>query len=288
MPRTVQFDKGLGWMPDRPSGKDLHYSAALHDKLDVGLAIQKPHLMAPRFRSLPIFDQESRNNCVGQSTAREWARERKLTARSAAFAYWYARLAEGEEWTQRDEGAFIRFGFDGLRHEGCPRDDLYEDTDDNRFIAPPQKAELDAEKRLPVQTLRIGAQASRESVRQDILACIASGHGFVTGVTCYDSFFSARSLRTGLFLLPNLGTEKEQGGHALNFGEAFLQNTFKDSQYAQQMRQRGIPDSLFPEEVVVAAGSWSTDYLLNGYHYFDINYVVDRSFTDDTWTPRAK
>ena len=87
--------------------------------------------------------------------------------------------------------------------------------------------------------------------------------------------------------MPNQ-SETFQGGHALCFGEYWINDTFKDSEYAKEMRQRGIPDSLFPKEVICAKGSWGADYLLDGYHYFDLQYITNRDLSDDTWTSRAK
>jgi hypothetical protein len=284
MPRTVEFDKGLGWRPDVPSFKDFRYSAQLHDKVDTALII-KPHGVAQGFRHLTITDQRETSACTGHSSAYHWELERKLSPRSPLFNYYYGRKAINE--VDKDDGAYIRDVFDGLRHEGSPRDDLWQDTDANLHLPPSERAELDAAKRLPVQTLRIDTPGSQDQLRQSILACISTGHSFVTGVSCFSSFFSDRSTRTGLFLTPD-PSESFEGGHALCFGEYWLNDTFKETPYAQEMRTRGIPDSLFPKDIICAAGSWSKDYLLNGYHYFDLNYVTNRDLADDTWTSRGK
>lgn len=284
----VDFDKGTGWMPELPSKNDWRYSARRVDQVDTALAFPN-HMMAPRFRSLPINDQGSRSSCTGEASSREWARERKLTPRSALFPYWYARKRINE--TDRDEGAYIRDVIDGIAHEGVPRDDLWPDVAANLFKEPSPRAEQDAEKRLPIERYRLDADdigGSREQIRARILACLLKGHGFVTGVTCYNSFFEERSLRTGLFNLPNTSSERPQGGHAIAFGEVWLNNTFKDTPYAQEMRNRGLPDSMIPTEVACAAGSWGKQYLLNGYHYCSLEYIIDRELADDTWTMRAK
>lgn len=285
------FNKGLGWRPDVPSFKDHKYSAHLHDKVDVALK-PKPHLIAHGFRQKGmITDQRETSACTGHSTSKLWRIERKLSDRSPPFPYWHGRLIEelreNNAATKNDGGAYIRDVIDGIRHEGVPRDDLWVDTDENIFKAPTEIAEKDAEKRMPVQSIRIGGEGDQLSIRSELIASLSAGHAFVTGVSCYDSFFSDRSQRTGLFLLPETN-EGFQGGHALPIGETFLENTFKDSPYAQEMRNKGIPDSLFPEEVGVAAGSWGIGYLLDGFHYFDLRYLTDRNLADDTWGLRVK
>lgn len=280
-----QFSHGLGWRPDIPDRRDYRYSVKLVDHMDAAIAITKPHVCTPSFRRLPITDQRNTSACTGHSTSRMWGQERKLTPRSPLFAYWYGRKAIGE--TQIDEGAYIRDVIKGIGVEGNPRDDLWEDVDDNLFREPAARAEIDAEKRLPLEYHRVGATGDETRVRQDILACLASGHSFVTGVSCYDSLFSERTLRTGLVLLPE-GNEALQGGHALHFGEYWINNSFKDSEYAQTMRNRGIPDSLIPEEVACTANSWGKQYGIDGYFFFDLAYLTNRDLADDTWTLRAK
>lgn len=288
MPRTINFDKGTGWRPDIPSQLDKPHlfkasGPQRTDKVDAGLAF-RPHAHSKNFLKLKHTDQRQTSACTGHSSSYHWADEHHLSPRSPTYAYWYGRKAINE--TDIDEGAYIRDVFDGLAHEGNPRDDLWPDRDDNIFIPPNAKAEADAVKRLPVSRHRID-EPTELDLRTAILTCISAGHSFVSGVSCFDSFFSDRSIQTGLFLVPSM-SESFQGGHALCFGEYWLNDLFAKTPEAQLMRQRGIPDSLFPKEVVRARGSWGTQYLLDGDHFFDLAYIIDRNLADDTWTTRAK
>lgn len=290
MPRTIclqnnnEFDRGLGWMPELPDRRDFVYSARRVDKLDAAILI-KPQATASRFRKAGITDQRYTSACVGHSTSRHWGRERSLTARSPLHPYWLARKYRG--WEGQDEGCYIRDAFKMLSYSGCTRDDLYPDTDVNIFAPPSARAVDDADNRLPSSYYRIDSDnpGDTEQTRQRILSCISSGHSFVGGCTLYASFFSPRTLDTGMVLLPG-SSEPELGGHAMDFGEYFIQGRFKESQYAQTARTRGFPESLIPDEVLVCANSWGTDYGQDGYFFWDLRYLTDRNLSDDLWTSR--
>jgi hypothetical protein len=173
-----------------------------------------------------------------------------------------------------------------LAAQGCTRDDLYPDTDSNVFLPPSEKASDDADDRVPVSYYRIDSDqdGDQEQVKKRILSCISSGHSFVTGVTCYDSFFEEKTLDTGVVRFPNLSAEREQGGHAMHFGEYDLR--FHDSDQASQLRAMGLRDDEIPMEVVVAAQSWGPEFAQ--FWYFPLDYIIDRYLSDDAWTSRRK
>jgi len=282
--QECNFDRGIGWLPELPDHRDFIYSAQRVAQIDASLAI-KPHHTAARFRTSQLTDQRQTNACVGHSTSRHWQTERKLSARSPLDPYWKAREYRG--WTNQDEGAYIRDAFKMLSAKGCTRDDLYPDTNENVFKAPSEKALDDADNRLPVSYFRIDSDDSgdREQVKRRILACLSTGHTFVGGVTCYTSLFAPRTSHTGIVPMPG-PSEKEYGGHALQFGEYDL--NFKASKYAQEARNRGFPESELVDEVVTCANSWGRQYGQDGYYFFPLDYLIDRMLCDDCWTTRAK
>jgi C1A family cysteine protease len=54
----------------------------------------------------------------------------------------------------------------------------------------------------------------------DMIQCLASGYGFVGGISCYESFDSLETERTGFVRVPGID-EKFLGGHALYFGSGY-------------------------------------------------------------------
>lgn len=277
--------KGLGWKPELPDKRDFIYSARRVDFFDPTVVLP-PETNNKSFHRAQKTDQRMTSACVGHATARHWQQERKLSARSPIDPYWKARQYRG--WEMQDEGSYIRDAFKMLSAKGCTRDDLYPDTDSNIFTPPSAKALDDADNRLPLSYFRLDSDdmGDKEQVKRRILACIASGHSFVGGVTCYDSFFSGRTLLTGMTLLPNLSIEREQGGHAMHFGDYSLK--FRESKWAQTLRNLGFPEAEIPTEVIVAMQSWGPDYGPEQLWFFPVDYIVDRMLCDDCWTSRAK
>lgn len=263
-----------GWRPDLPDHRDYRYSASRVDKVDLAVAF-RPRMTASRFYKQPITDQRMTSACTGHSSAKEFARERALTPRSPLFTYWNARAAIGE--TAVDNGAYIRDAIKSLADFGSPRDDLWPDVDVNLFVDPAVPADLDAAKRKNVEYHRLYEK------RENILACLSSGHGLVTGVTVYSSIFSPRTDATGIVLKPE-PSEPLEGGHALPFGDVDL--NFKASSEAQVARNAGFPESLIPAEAICAANSWSERYGQKGHYWFDLAYLCDENLADDTWTIR--
>ncbi len=279
--------RGLGWKPELPDKRDFIYSARRVDDRDSGTALPIT-AKASRFHKTAKTDQRMTSACVGHSTARHWQAERNLSPRSPLDPYWRAR--KYRNWEQEDEGCYIRDAFKMLSAQGCTRDDLYPDKDQNLFIPPSPKAMDNADNRLPVSYLRLDSDdtGDREQVKRRILSCIASKHSFVGGVTCYDSFFSPRTVSTGMVLLPNLGTEREGGGHAMEFGEYHLD--FRSTPHAGRLAASGFRMEELPVEAIYAMQSWGPDFGFEGSQlwFFDLNYIVDRSLCDDCWTSRAR
>jgi hypothetical protein len=287
---NITIGKGLGWKPELPDKRDFLYSARRVDFLDPAAELPV-RVRSTKFQRAARTDQRMTSACVGHSTSRHWQQERSLTPRSPLDPYWRAR--HYRNWENQDEGAYIRDAFKMLSAQGCTRDYLYPDIDANVFRAPSARADDDADNRVPIEYHRIDSDDSgdREQVRRRVLACIASKHSLVGGVTCYDSFFSERTISTGITLLPNLSAEREQGGHAMHFGEYDLD--FPSCEYAYVARNMGFPEAELPKEVVIASQSWGPDYGLRDEHFsqiwiFDLNYIIDRMLCDDCWTSRSK
>jgi hypothetical protein len=267
-------EKGTGYKGLLGDHRDFMYRAA-KDGIDQTVALP-PRAVAKRFYDQPIFDQEQRSNCVGQSIARHVASVRKVSPRSAAFVYWGARLLINE--THLDQGAYIRDGFKSAAHEGVPRDDLWPDVDANLFLDPVEKADRDALKRRILSYIRLNGAP-------DYRACIAAGFSFVAGVTLYSQMISRRTWASGILPFPQSG-EYQIGGHALEFGE--YDDHFRDSAWAKWARDRGFPDAMIPERVYIAANSWSEKFGKGGYLAVDATYIDHPWLAADVQTARPK
>jgi hypothetical protein len=271
-----ESNRGLGWRPDLPDVRDHRYSVSAHGMAEISQVIPPRH-EAPRFRKLGIKNQRQIGSCTGQAWSREAARERKLTDQSALAIYYEERRLNGEE--SIDAGAYIRDGAKVVTSYGVPTEKLWPDTDKNVFLDPGEKADKNAKKKIFGEYLRVGPSM------QEMCSVIASGHGFVMGISCYDSMFSSLTDRTGIISRPAEG-ERLQGGHALHYGAYDLQ--FRQSETAQRFRAMGFPDSVIPEQVLIFANSWEDSWGDQGYGYLDMRFAEDENLADDRWTIRVK
>lgn len=271
-----ESNRGLGWRPDLPDFRDHRYSLSTHGVVEIAAPLPPRH-EAPRFRKAPIKFQRNIGSCTGQAWAREAARERKLTEQSALAIYYEERRLNGE--LDIDAGAYIRDGAKVVTSYGVPTEKLWPDRDENVFKDPNAKADKDAGRKIFGEYLRVGPS------QQEMCAVIASGHGFVMGISCYDSMFTSIADRTGIIPYPQ-DNETLQGGHALQFGGYDLK--FRESEAAQRFRSMGFPESIIPEAVMIFANSWDESWGDRGYGYLDMRFAADENLADDRWTIRVK
>lgn len=270
-----ESNRGLGWRPDLPDFRDYHYRLSPHGAAELAKA-PPPRDEAPRFRKPRIKNQREFGSCTGQAWSREAERERKLTEQSALAIYYEERRINGE--TDIDAGAYIRDGAKVVTSYGIPTEKLWPDIDKNVFEDPSDKADKNAHRKIFAEYLRVGPS------QQEMCAVIASGHGFVMGISCYDSMFEQMAERTGIIPYPQ-DNESLQGGHALQFGGYDLQ--FRQSETAQRFRSQGFPESAIPEQVLVFANSWDESWGDQGYGYLDMRFASDENLADDRWTIRV-
>ncbi len=277
--RTAAF---MGWVPDLPDHRDFRYTARDPDER-VGAALPVSGFDT-RITKQPVFDQGPRGSCVGQSVALMHAIERKVSPRSALFAYWHARLMNG--WQGEDTGAYIRDGVKVLNVEGAPRDDLWPDVQNNLYLPPPVRAETDAEKRRIFSYFRCeGPQAQRQS--------LASKHGFVIGFSVYDNFWQG-GYNGGIVGMP---TGRMDGGHAIYCWG--YHDDARHSELGEFFERQGIPRSRLPETVRICRNSYGSKWGMRGQltlgrvtvdmagsFVIDGRFFDDLYLADDAWTVR--
>lgn len=276
----VRTSDYLGWIPDVPKKSDYPYASVM-----VGVSGGRLPLMplpmvgefptsavARNLKRMALFDQGPRGSCTGQAAANMHGIVRDVTPRSAMFVYAEARKKINE--LNQDNGAYTRDAVSTLCDLGVPRDDLWADTQDNLYLDPTERADLDATKR------RV-AQYYRMETRDDILHCIAQGYPFVFGVSVFDSLFDHGEY--GYIPYPNYEREAWWGGHCMmGFGYHL--------QFSQTDIGKALSDQYghaVEDEVVKGRNSWGRwGYQGSGDFYIPIRLLTDRDLCDDLWTIR--
>jgi len=126
---------------------------------------------------------------------------------SRMFAYYQYRKRFGE--VSEDNGASIFYALKVLSGTGICAEELWPYVEGNYAREPSPEAYRDALAR------PIGSYCQLVNLG-DMLSCIASGFGFVGGISVYDSFESDVTERTGVVSMPGKG-DKFLGGHAIYF-----------------------------------------------------------------------
>jgi hypothetical protein len=265
---------GLGWRPDKPDYRDVPYrfSRALAHEMIADL----PPNAAPQRREVDrhgVMDQGETGSCTGHGSGLCAAVERNVSKRSPFFIYFEARRIIGE--TDVDNGAYIRDAVKVCSTLGSPRYSLWPSTADRLLQDPASKADLDAGKRRVFTYHRL-------QMGQEFRSCLASGHLFAIGFTCYANLFSAAVDRFGIVPMPAGGDE---GGHCI--AVIGYDDDFPSSEWAKSARDSGLPDSAIPARVYECQNSWGASWGRNGRFVIPAEYLEDTNLADDAWTLRG-
>lgn len=262
-----------GYLPDHRDEPYL-FRNALQKLEGVSDGDVPAELLVKNMNKQPVIDQGMLGSCVGCSVSTLHAHVRKVVPRSSLQAYWNSRLYINE--THLDQGAYIRHGVQGISEYGLGRSSWWPYEEENVFVDPPLKVDMDALKR------RIFSYHRLET-GEDYRACLAAGFPFVIGFMVYSNFMSAHTARTGICGYPAPG-ENPEGGHAvLCFGR---HDNFRESQWAQNIRTMGYPDSYIPERVYIFRNSWSIKWGSAGNFAMDARAVENPNIFWDGWTIR--
>lgn len=267
---------GLGWRPDRPDYRDVPYrfNRALAGEMLSTAAL--PPSATPQRGELDrhgVMDQGMTGSCTGHGTGLCAAVERNVAKRSPFFIYYEARRAIGE--TGVDNGAYIRDAVKVCSTIGAPRYSLWPSDPRQLFTDPYIKADTDAAKRkvFTYHRLRGG---------QEFRSCLASGHLFAIGFTCYANLFDPLVESLGIIPMPAGGDE---GGHCV--AVIGYDDDFQESEWAQSARLRGMSENQIPARVYEIQNSWGPAWGNGGRGVIPAEYLEDENLADDAWSMRG-
>src|SRR5579859_1327084 len=195
-----------GWLPDLPDHRDHFYAAPVEwaEALPPGTDL--------RAQCPPVYDQGQLGSCTANAIAGavEFDRLKQNVADftpSRLFIYYNERVIEHS--VNSDAGAQIRDGVKSVAKQGdCPETEWpYDPTKYTQ--KPPATCYRDA-----VKYRAVSYAAVTQSLTQ-LKGCLAAGFPIVLGFTVYDSFMSDAVAKSGVAPMPDLATEKVQGGHAV-------------------------------------------------------------------------
>jgi C1A family cysteine protease len=245
---------GLGWVPDLPDARDHLFAApprtlaALPTQVDM-----RPQCPA-------VYDQGQLGSCTANAIAAALEFDQMKQhlgpphpfTPSRLFIYYNERVIEHS--VNSDAGAQIRDGVKSVAKQGdCPETEWPYDA--TKYAQkPPAACYKDA-----VQYKAVSYAAVTQSLTQ-LKGCLAAGFPIVLGFTVYDSFMSDDVAKTGMAPMPNLATEKVQGGHAV------VAVGYDDTQQRFIMRN-----------------SWGTGWGMHGYFTLPYTYLIDAHLASDFW-----
>lgn len=193
----------LGWTPDLPDGRDQEFPLSM-------AAVPSKHSMIFTFH----YDQFSIGSCVSNAIIAAWRfteyeQDQDAPDASRLAHYYWMRLAQGTE--KQDSGGTLRGGMKVLKAMGTCHEDLHPYRVENYRKAPGARAKADAAK----HRLTDMAYASVQPTLVGIRAAVAADNPVAFGMPVYDGFMSQKMARTGIYTMPDLATERVQGGHAM-------------------------------------------------------------------------
>jgi hypothetical protein len=270
---------GLGWRPDKPDYRDVPYrfNRALAGEMQPITML--PPNAAPQRREVDkhgVLDQGQTGSCTGHGTGLCAAVERNVKARSPFFIYYEARRIINE--TDVDNGAYIRDAVKVCSSLGAPVYSKWPTDERLLFLDPSPSADKDAAKRKVFTYHRLRGINSGQEFR----SCLAGGHLFAIGITCFANMFDPSVDATGIVPMPSGGDE---GGHCIAI--IGYDDDFQHSQWAAEARSSGVPDSAIPERVYEFQNSWGASWGRNGRGVIPADFIEDEYLADDAWTLRG-
>lgn len=259
-PTITPKGHGLGWIADQPDHRDKIFKP----KSEMLRMVQQLPKVDLRPQCRPVFDQGQLGSCTANALAAAFDFDRAKEGRqfmtpSRLFIYWNEREIEGT--INQDAGARIRDGVKVLNKIGTPPESLWPYNIDEFAVKPPANDFTVAGQNLVTSYHRI--VTPHDDPTRDMLAALAGGLPFVTGISVYASFESASAAKTGLIPLPKT-SEALLGGHAIL-----------------------IVGYDTAKQLFSFQNSWGTSWGDNGFGYLPFDYLTNRGLASDMWLLRT-
>src|SRR6476659_5566927 len=134
----AEMNRGMGWVPDLPDGRDLLYAAPLKPLAKL------PEKVDLRKQCPKVYDQGELGSCTANAIAAALEfdqmkqRLKNVFTPSRLFIYYNERAMEGT--VDSDSGAMIRDGIKSVNTQGAPPDSLWPYDIANFAEQPPAQA----------------------------------------------------------------------------------------------------------------------------------------------------
>jgi C1A family cysteine protease len=243
----------FGWRPDYPDYRDFPLRAVMPAAVEVPMV---KNLITP-----PVLDQGDLGSCVFHALATHM--EAVMVANRESSEWWYLsplfgyyNYREAHGSIDVDQGAHPRLALKQAASDGICRESLWPYRISSWRLKPPAEAYTEARNHRVHSYFRLQQDIS------EMLACIASGYGFICGVSVYESFLSDYTERTGKVVLPQRG-EAWLGGHAV-----YICGHDKHARH------------------FLGQNSWGTGWGNKGRFTIPFDYLADAGLAGDFWTIR--
>lgn len=250
----AELNKGMGWVPDLPDGRDLLYAAPLKPLAKL------PEKVDLRKKCPKVYDQGELGSCTANAIAAALEfdqmkqRLKDVFTPSRLFIYYNERAMEGT--IESDSGAMIRDGVKSVNKRGACKEASWPYKIERFREKPGKGCYAEGRKHQAIRYMRVN-----QSLGQ-LKGCLAEGFPFVFGFAVYESFVSQKVAKTGEVPMPR-AREEFLGGHAV------LAVGYNED--AQRF---------------IVRNSWGTKWGKNGYFTMPYPYLVQPSLSRDFWTIR--
>lgn len=239
----------FGWLPDRPDGRDLLYSA-------IRPTGKLPAAVDLRAGCSAVEDQGQLGSCTANALAGNLEyldnqADGLYADVSRLFIYYNERALQGTQ--AYDSGAMLRDGIKTLAKAGVCDEKLWPYMIAKFADKPPLRCYNAAKAHCIVSYHRI-------STIDEMMACLAEGFPFVFGFTVYESFQTLKVAKTGIAPMP-AKDERAVGGHAV-----------MAAGYDQKAKR------------FLVRNSWGEAWGMKG--YFTLPFAYLETLAADFWTVR--
>jgi C1A family cysteine protease len=250
----AELNKGMGWVPDLPDGRDLLYAAPLKPLAKL------PEKVDLRKQCPKVYDQGELGSCTANAIAAALEfdqmkqRLKNVFTPSRLFIYYNERAMEGT--VESDSGAMIRDGVKSVNKRGACKESSWPYKIERFREKPGKGCYAEGRKHQAISYMRVN-----QSLGQ-LKGCLAEGFPFIFGFAVYESFVNRKVEETGEVRMPR-AREEFLGGHAV------LAVGYDED--AQRF---------------IVRNSWGNKWGKNGYFTMPYPYLLQSSLSRDFWTIR--